>query len=428
MPPQTASTRLRLPAAALFGAGLLLYTLHLAVPPRYMFDEVYHAFTAAEYVAGNPDAFVWGATPPREGVAYTWNHPPAGLLLIAAGILAFGDDPWGWRFPSAAFGAIGLVVLYLLALRLTGRETVALLAACLLLFDGLYFAQSRIGMLDIFGTVFLMGAFLGVLSWLRAPPERSYEPMLWTGLFLGLATATKWNGAYALLLVAAAVLIGCTTRMPERKPLRVAVPAAALGLLVVPAVVYLLAYVPFFATGHGLREFLELQRRIFLYHTHLDATHPSQSSYWMWIAGQRPVWYSVDSLGGATASVYAIGNAVLYLAFVPAVLAVAWKWEKESKPAEAVVLFLGFFGQWLAWAFIPRISFLYHFLPAVPFGCVAVAVCVADLARRRGLPRALAVAYLALVAGFFLWWYPLESSIPLSSGAFAARSFIIGFH
>jgi dolichyl-phosphate-mannose--protein O-mannosyl transferase len=108
-----------------------------------MFDEVYHAFTAGEYVAGNPDAFVWGATAPREGVAYTWNHPPAGLLLIAAGIITFGDDAWGWRLPSAAFGALGLVVLYLLALRLTGSETVALLAASLLLFDGLYFAQSR---------------------------------------------------------------------------------------------------------------------------------------------------------------------------------------------------------------------------------------------------------------------------------------------
>ncbi len=40
------------------------------------------------------------------------------------------------------------------------------------------------------------------------------------------------------------------------------------------------------------------------------------------------------------------------------------------------------FGQWLPWMLVPRSAFLYHFLPAVPFGCLAVAVLLVELWKR----------------------------------------------
>ena len=76
-----------------------------------MFDEVYHAYTAGQYVAGNADAYVWNTKPPRAGVSYMWNHPPVGVLMIAGGILLWGDEPFGWRFSSAVFGAIGILLV-----------------------------------------------------------------------------------------------------------------------------------------------------------------------------------------------------------------------------------------------------------------------------------------------------------------------------
>ncbi|CAN5714984.1 hypothetical protein BH24GEM1_BH24GEM1_30950 [soil metagenome] len=139
----------------LFGAAMLLYLPRLQVPGTYMYDEAYHAFTAAEYVAGQADAFVWDTPAPRPGVGYTWNHPPVGLLLIASGRAIQGDNPLGWRISSALFGALGIVVAYLLALTLSRERDVALLTGALLLVDGLYFVQSRIAMLDVFVTVFV---------------------------------------------------------------------------------------------------------------------------------------------------------------------------------------------------------------------------------------------------------------------------------
>ncbi|MGH7634947.1 MAG: phospholipid carrier-dependent glycosyltransferase, partial [Gemmatimonadaceae bacterium] len=151
------SSRYAMPAL-LFAAALALYLPRLSIPPAYMYDEHYHAYTAAQYVAGNHDAYVWYTRAPRSGVAYTWNHPPLGLLFIAGGIELFGDTPFGWRVSSAVVGAVGIVIPYLLALRLSRDREAAELTGALLLLDGLYFVQSRTSMLDIFLVTFLMAA------------------------------------------------------------------------------------------------------------------------------------------------------------------------------------------------------------------------------------------------------------------------------
>ncbi len=64
--------------ALLFAVALALFTLRIEIPKGYIYDEVYHAYTAGEYVRGNADAYLWNTVAPRPGVAYMWNHPPWG--------------------------------------------------------------------------------------------------------------------------------------------------------------------------------------------------------------------------------------------------------------------------------------------------------------------------------------------------------------
>ncbi len=405
----------------LFLASLLLFATRLGVPADYMFDEVYHAYTAGQYVAGNADAYLWDTDAPRKGVAYMWNHPPAGVLAIAGGILIWGDNPFGWRFASAIFGAIGVVLAYLLALRLTRDKPVAVLAACLLPVDGLWFVQSRVAMLDIFGVVFAMGALLSLHGYLTAPPHRVGRSVMSTGVLLGLALATKWNAAYLALLTG--LLLLCRTWKVRRDPagLRAHLTWLPVGLGLIPVAVYLASYVPFFVAGHGAAQWVELQRQIFVYHTGLEATHRFQSAWWQWPLTLGPVWYWAKYAGGTVAHVFANGNLTLHWLFLPAVSWLSVRWWRTANPGIPVLL-IGFFGQWLPWALSPRIAFAYHFLPAVPFGALALAVVVVGLIRRGGIWRVLAVAYLLIVVAYFVYFYPTYTGLPLSREAFEART------
>lgn len=418
----------------LAGGALLLYLPRLEVPGRYIYDEAYHAFTAGEYLAGNPDAFLWSTPAPREGVGYTWNHPPVGLLLITTGMAVLGDTPRGWRISSAIFGALGILVAYLLALSVARDREVAQLTAALLLVDGLYFVQSRTAMLDIFGTVFVMGALICFHAYLTAPPDRVRWPLLGTGLLLGLALATKWNAAYPSALVGLAALcrtvelwhrsgVGGPEGAPPAKALREHLLCVPLALVLLPALVYVGAYIPFFMAGHDWSRFLELQWQIYHYHTSLTATHGYQSHWWQWPLALRPVWYYVEYGAEAIANIYAQGNPLLYWAFLPAALWLAIRWWK-TRHSGLVILLIGFFGQWLAWGLVPRAAFMYHFLPAVPFGALAVAALVAHLWRGGARAQVAAVAYVVAVALSFVYFYPIYAAVPLRGPALESRMWV----
>jgi len=411
-------------------AAVCVLAPRLAVPSTYMFDEVYHAYTAGQYAVGNADAYVWNTYAPREGVAYMWNHPPVGVLAITASILIWGDVPVGWRFASALFGAAGIALVYVLGARMLGDRAAAAIGASLLLLDGLYFVQSRIGMLDIFGTVFSFVALGCLYGYWTAPPDRAARWLASTGIALGLALATKWNAAYVALLcglVAVGRAAGLARRAlsaPDdglaRAGLRSHLVWVPIGLGLLPLLVYVAAYAPFFAVGHGADEWIELQKQIYYYHTHLEATHTYQSRWWQWPLALRPVWYWLGKGGDHVARIYGAHNPFLAWLYVPAVLwllARAWR----TRRALAGVLALGFFGQWLPWALVPRIAFAYHFLPAVPWGALSVGALVAWAWRRGGACRAIAALYVAIVVGAFVFFYPIWTGVPLTERAFEWR-------
>lgn len=419
----------------LFLFALFLYAFRIWWPWHYIYDEVYHAYTAGQYVAGNHDAYVWWTKAPRPGVAYMWNHPPAGLLLIAAGIRIFGDEPFGWRIVDAIFGALGIVLAWKIVLEMTGRRSAAFLTALFLLADSLYFVQSRTSMLDIFGVVFMTAAFGWFYRFLRAPADRVTVPLLWTGGFVGLGIATKWNAVYASVVLGAFVLVRTLATIlaarrgdaTARAGVRAHLTGLVAGFLLLPAALYFIAYIPFFLTGHTFGQWFELQKQIAWYHSHLKETHAYQSQWWEWPLTLRPVWYSVDYAKGRMAHVYANGNLFLYVLFVPAVLGAIASWWKANRAA-ALVLAIGFFGQWLPWMLVPRIAFIYHFLPAAIFGTIAVAWWTSELLARKGWPRAVAVGYVALVIANFAYFYPIRASVPLTAQAVEHRMWFKRWH
>ncbi len=162
--PAEGLTRLRAPLDYLVMAGLgaasfVLSYIHYWFPGTKIFDEIYFARAAEEYL--------------RNMRIYENTHPPLSKLLVTLSVILFGglqhgDNAMGWRFLNVLFGALVVMILFAFAKRVTGSTLFAGIAALLLIFDGMHFVQSRIATPEGFVVVFSLLAVYALYRFLIA--------------------------------------------------------------------------------------------------------------------------------------------------------------------------------------------------------------------------------------------------------------------
>lgn len=150
------------------------------------FDELYHARTAYEGLNGMS--------------IYEWTHPPLGKQIIGIGISIFGMNPFGWRCMGAVFGIAMIPVMYAFGKRLFKRSELALLAAGLLAFDFMHFAQTRIATIDTYGVFFNLCMIYYMYKFIKMDLgddlKSTLVPLGLSGLFFGLGCSSKWICVY----------------------------------------------------------------------------------------------------------------------------------------------------------------------------------------------------------------------------------------
>jgi dolichyl-phosphate-mannose--protein O-mannosyl transferase len=427
----------------------------IAEPQKYLFDEILFAYTAGEMAEGNTDAYRWdhpcstGKDADRCGEQfpdhvvdgrigrYQWDHPPLARLAMTGGILLLGNEPIGWRIGSVVAGAVGAVLAFDLGRRLTGRMAVGVLTACLLLMDTMYLTYSRMGLLDSYLTMLTLAMMAAFAWYLRQPVHRVRVPLVVIGITMGLSIATKWSAAYGAFFVGIVILarfawLAWRGRSREasgemRDAIRQHLMWIPLGTGLVAIVTYLLTWIPFFVAGNQSPvDFIEIHRQTLDLHLNLSPGAGSSSRWWSWPLNLHPVWFGTRSFGDeATARTYAFGNPLLYWAILPAVAWTLVRWWRAGKTVGAMVLGIGVFGQWLPWMLIERSTYLYHFLPAVPFGMLAIAASVVMIVERWGdWRRTLAIQYVVAVAFSFAFFYPLATYLRLSNRELGLRRWL----
>lgn len=362
-------------AILIFSFATRFYSL--GSPSAHYFDEVYHAFTAQIIFDGDPKAWEWW-NPHPEGFAYEWTHPPLAKLIMVGGLEAFGNNSFGWRAPAALFGTGVVYLVYKLARELFDSEDIALLAAFLISLDGLLLVMSRIGMNDIY---FLFFALLSIYFFLR-------NKNLLSSIAFGLSLASKWSALWVLPLLFLIFML-------ENRKLKL----SHFWFLILPAAIYLASYTPLFLTGHDFKIFKEMQQQMWWYHTGLDATHPFTSPWWSWPILKKPVWlYTSGEQNGGIANIYAMGNpAVFWGGFASIFVSLFYALREKSRKVLFVVLgYLVFFAPWAA---APRIMFLYHYLPSVPFMAISLAYVLKKNSR-------VAIPFMILSFVVFVYFYP----------------------
>jgi dolichyl-phosphate-mannose-protein mannosyltransferase len=422
----------------LVSAGVRLY--QLATPAQYMFDEVYYAKDAKAIVDGRVKP-----RPPlrwEAGDEVSWPHPEMGKFAIALGIIVFGNRAFGWRIPAVIAGLVTLACVYPLARRLGLSASWAVIALLFAAADTLGITQSRIATLDIFVAVWTV---LCILMALRYVQEGRHKRWLFLcGLTGGLATATKWSGALALLASAvilvvawwndrerpaaeaalgeandAAPLLGeSLTDAAHHAEIAVDEPTAArntlapvlatllaiVALVLVPAIVFMASYTQYFVAGHTFADWKELMRQALYFNLHLKATHTYASPAISWIVDIRPVWYYFQ--GGETyRGVIAMGNPFLWwlatLCLLAAPLLALLRRTTLLLPAAVMVALL-----YLPWLATSRTSFLYYMTPVAPFMAILAAAGLVAFAGRVPLPRRGALMLAAFGLATALLWDP----------------------
>lgn len=369
----------------------------LAYPTEEYFDEVYHAKTARQYLLGEP---------PVE-----WVHPPTAKLLIAAGVWAFGYEPWAWRLAPAIAGMLLAPVFFLLARRVLPTERAALLATTLLLADGVYLVQSRIAMTNIFAVLFqVTAAYALVRSVLE---ERlTFTGMSMAGLFLGLALSTRWTSLWTWGFLGFVLLVVRRRRILALREILLTLVA----FLLLPVSIYVLSYVPWMRQGHSPMAMLLTQGDIWNYHAHLNATHPYFSRWWTWPWLYRPTWYFFKNEGGWTRGILAIGNPALWWATVPVTV---WALVTGFRKRDPRLVFsgTGFCLMYLPWGISPRtLNYGHYLFEAIPYACLSLGTLL-----DRHWPRPAARIFVGMAVFLFALFLPLYLCLPIPPAWFGVR-------
>lgn len=378
-------TTARILLGAILVFSLITRIAWLGSPPNEYFDEVYHAFTARIILHGDPKAWEWWNAHP-EGFAYEWTHPPLAKLGMVVGMFIFGENSFGWRIPGALLGVGSVFLVYLIAKRIFKDEVLGLLAAGVFSLDGLALTMTRIGMNDSYLLFFVLLSFYLFLK----------DKNFLSALAFGFAISSKWSAVWAIPIFLVAQVV-------FRKKIRL----SHLWFLVLPPLVYLASYIPMFLTGHDLSVFWGMQKQMWWYHTRLKATHPYTSAWWSWPFLARPIYlYTSNEVGGIVSRIYAMGNPIIFWAGIVSI-ATAFYFavtERVKKLAFVIFSYLVFFA---GWALSPRIMFLYHYLPSVPFMAIATGYIL------RRFPRTIPY-FLALSLLVFVYFYPHWIGLPVS--------------
>jgi hypothetical protein len=123
-----------------------------------------------------------------QGEVVNLEHPPLSKLLIMAGIILLGDNPWGWRIPGTFFSALAILLVGLIAYRFSKDVKLATLSQTFAITDVTFFNISGLAILD---PPFLTFTLLSLYFLLE-------RRMGLAGLFMGLAVLSKTSALIAI--------------------------------------------------------------------------------------------------------------------------------------------------------------------------------------------------------------------------------------
>jgi len=411
------------------------------------FDEIYHGRTGYEHANAMH--------------TYETTHPPLGKVFMSWCIDLMGMTPFAWRFAGALCGVAMVPVMYLLARQLLGGTMLASLCAWLMATDCMHFTQTRIATIDSFPVLFMMLMFLFMarymkMSFYHQRLRDTFVPLALSGVFMGLAIASKWIGCYGAVGLAVLFFVrfyqlwrqsvyANAHRSEGAAFVRAAdtfrgkgaktIAACFVFFVFVPILIYVLSYIPYLRAygevkwdSHTFQRLWDAQLLMLDYHANLVAEHYFSSPWYEWPLIVKPMWYYQADFKGAgmASSILSFGNPAVwwtglagilfvlgcsvYRNLLPAVGVLPGREDEDDRTLPVIAIC--FLSAYLPWVLVSRLTFIYHYFASVPWIIIATALGLKYLARHRRKTAITLGALLAISAlALFILFYPLASGM-----------------
>jgi len=221
-------------------------------------------------------------------------HPPLVKYIIGLSMLLLGDKPLSWRIPSIILGSLTILIVYMVAARLTS-PFIGLTVFIFAFLDPIFRSLSSIAMLEIYVT------FFTALSMISALKER----YLISALSIGLAAASKLIGAFSI--PALLVYMVLKREHPSK---------AILISIYIPLIVWISINIPLIAYM-GIQQWILSIEGGVKWHLTPRPDGPPTSTPWGWFINENPfpLHYSPDLSASVNPAIYII--ALISLIFTP---------------------------------------------------------------------------------------------------------------
>ncbi len=364
--------------------SFLLRVHRIDTPGNLIGDEIYYVPAARNILGWNEEGV------PQDRVVA---HPPLGKMIIALGMLLFGDNPFGWRITSVLAGTACVPLFFLVVRRLLqGRkefEFSSMIATFLFAFENLTFYFARVARLDVFMLVFLLAGIYFLLD------ERLGRKVLSTPFF----AASLLSKEAALVVITPMLLYSGLRKSVQRKVTkrarraqslsydwRVALLTLALTGGLAVGLWYVLEWVIL------VPRFSDIFERVLMMVSRLNIRNPAavgRSEIWQWFfnypvtkavavepgSGLRPASVVVGPLLDSRVeySYYIVVSWTIILPMIPAMVYTLFKSVRDDS---ARVLAVYWFGGLLGWIAVNSVFrelvYLFYILPLLPPVIIAI--------------------------------------------------------
>lgn len=411
-------------------------------------------------------------------------HPQTGKWLIGLGMELFGpDNPVGWRITAALAGIVCVILICRLAWHLFYNHALVLLAGLLLAGDGVSIVLSRTALLDVFLTVFALGAFLAVVLDYRStrpildrrlialgdtephgrvflgPHSGSRPWLLVAGVLSGLAISVKWSGLYVLavlgLFVVGYEIASRYGRLSHAFAAAIIVEGIPAFLLMVPTALftYIASWWSWFAHSGSwgrntpgllgaFSDFITYHRQMFTFHSGLSSEHAYMSSAPDWLIQRRPTSFVYDKVGACGESecvraVLALGNPLLWwvsaICLIPLVITLFIRLKNRITAFPEATILAGFLATYIPWfAYLDRTTFNFYTVIVAPFSTLTVIWMIREsVISARDHSRAARIATYCVIATVLIaigvataFFYPIWSGMEIPHDSWRLRMWL----